>query len=198
VDPDELAALIDNDLLLLDASFNDSSHVPDLVGVRLRLVGRSACCREIQDRIGPLFSETYVSKLGGRTYFVDKVDASSLRPEYDLAALANDNDAPGILAGLLLSIERGDDQGRRIIEEAILSMQTAGAGSPWTLVDGPQPDAEQAKEYLLDEGYRSLEVLMSQKPAQSAPAYTESLVPTDFAVVNTTGQAVGGESGYGA
>lgn len=83
--------------------------------VRLRVTGRTSLRREIEGRLAELGEDALLER-DGVTACVEHLSVE-LRPSFDLDALATSGDAPGLLARLLLALERGELDGS---QEALL------------------------------------------------------------------------------
>lgn len=106
---------------LRDGAAEVGEQYPNLrhVAHRLRVEGRTHLHREIE--------ETLREMVGAVRREVDEVAATierfrlETRPDHDLDELARTDDPPGVLAELLLTLERGDaadERARRVLREA--------------------------------------------------------------------------------
>ena len=105
---------------------------PGLAHVAYRLVveGRTQLHREIEALTSQM-RETLQVAVDGTTATIEEV-ALQTRPDYDLEALARSNDPPGVLARVLLRLERGDlhdDDVQTLLRRASKAAATVHASS---------------------------------------------------------------------
>lgn len=141
------------------------------VGVRLRLVGRharhrelAAAARRLDDQRDQLRPED-----AGRAWFVESV-VDDTRAALDLAALARQDDLPGLLARRVLALEASDESARAategLVREARSRVRELASTRPWSALataDGGEGDvratlaqaAREALDLLLDPAVES-------------------------------------------
>lgn len=150
----------------LDAGIAGAPHRPDLVGLRLRLVGRSARRREVEERLrGTDLGSPRDYTGSGVAYFVSD-RRIELAPEIDLAALARGTDPPGLLARRLLALDAAPEDPRRreLLAAARERLEAAarrvGAGA----FSEPELDDEALADRLRRAGTEALDRLLAQRP----------------------------------
>lgn len=143
-----------------------------VVGLRLRLVGRTELASEELRRAGRAARDQLQIKVEGVLFFVDKV-SDETRPAFDLDALARRDDPLALVARRLLVLQEGGEECRRLVAAARPRFESvAGHANFGPLTDGPPAD-EAIRDLLLRTAVRALEELLVQKDASPAPAQDE-------------------------
>ncbi len=165
---EDIEAADDLDVALAAALRDHATHhgaelgTARVVGCRLRLVGSSARHRELAARAARLDVRELRLERDGRHYFVDRlVDAA--RPALDLEGLARGEDPPGLLAGKLLALERGEPAGDGLVRKARERLRRLGERPPWGILDAEPPTEEAVRVRLRRAGERALEELLVQR-----------------------------------
>jgi DNA repair exonuclease SbcCD nuclease subunit len=135
-----------------------------IVNCRLILTGRTRLHRAL----GPLLDmlkrdlQLYAGSIAARVETV----RNNTRPEVDLEVLASRNDPPGEVARMLLAFEREHNPPEYddLLERTKLKMVDIHRTSTYSPVaSDPPPDTTAAREALLAEGWRFLDVLVAQR-----------------------------------
>lgn len=161
--PDDLESLV---IARTDALFQELEQTrgaAKAIGCRLRMTGRTTARRVVLAQLATL--EGFYRKFDDVTLFVDKADASLLRPALDLEALRTGDDPPSILAGFLWEIEQDTAAGRQLVEEASPGLMTEAQNRAWTVLNAAPVTKAETRRLLLESGLNLLESLLSQKPA---------------------------------
>jgi DNA repair exonuclease SbcCD nuclease subunit len=171
-DADELAPALDE--LLLDALARRDDELlselddTQLVGVRLILSGRSARRRELRALCADADLAALRFSREGTTYFVETL-RDELRPALDLAALADAEGPPGLLARRLRALTDGGDEADALVAQARPALLDATANAYLRPRRGdatPELDDDAVREHLLSAGTRALEELFAQRPGE--------------------------------
>ncbi len=100
------------------AKIEDQNHLPEALGLRLTLAGRSRIAGAIRDAAESLLADTRPWAEQGVQCFIDKLEIA-LEPEIELERLAEQNDPCGLLAQRVLALRGNRDEEReRLIELA--------------------------------------------------------------------------------
>ncbi|MDQ7821687.1 MAG: metallophosphoesterase [Candidatus Eremiobacteraeota bacterium] len=135
------------------------------VGCRVRLSGRTSLHGILAGEVKKLAIETLCRHHDRVAYFIDKVSWDETRPELPLEEYARENDPPGILAKLILALERNDSSAKELIREAKKELEREKFRSSWNLLDASDPDDEQVRSLLLLAGLDALDALAAQHQA---------------------------------
>ncbi len=156
------------------------------VACTLELVGRTPMHRSVAREARRVLDDLDLGK-DGLTLRVDRVEART-RPALDLAEIARGNDPAGLLAKRLVAIEHeaslgthsvgstgnrangnsangaGDDASSAWVLDAQRAVEAIHRSKPYQFVsDDPEPDDEESRRMLLEQGYRLLDALIAQK-----------------------------------
>lgn len=150
------------ELRRLDGLIARSLRVPEAVGLRLALTGRtslgSAAGRLLGEEGAVLFEGE-----GKTAYFVESLRVMT-RPVKALTRLAEGVDPPGLLARKLLALDDdGSRAGRRLLDEARRRLEALCDRHPWAELPRPSLDDEALAEELRRVGLRLLEELEGQR-----------------------------------
>ena len=146
---------------------------PNVVGVRLRLRGRSrfgtaAASALREEDLGQVFVGE-----GGVHYFVTDIDVET-RPEIDLETLAARSDPPGLLAARLLLLDRppGESPQRdALVAQARKRLRDEAIAARWQgLGLHVDPSGDDAAAWLRKAGWRALDKLLAQSADNTAGA----------------------------
>ena len=133
----------------LHAELGGSEHRPRIVGLRLRLEGRTRLRSELDAEIIGLKQMPPVPR-EGILYFVQKVTNASL-PQRDLRQIAEGGSDPySLLASRLLALEqdRDDPECRRLIDEARKRLDSVRSNSIFVRLETPSPNDDEVVELL--------------------------------------------------
>jgi len=106
-DEREIDTRVNQALLSALESAVDECESLRLHSCRLRLVGRTPLYRTVARSLGAMRDDTQHER-GAATLVIDKIE-NETRPPIDLAALARSDDAAGVLARLLQSVDSGGE-----------------------------------------------------------------------------------------
>ncbi|HEX5581302.1 MAG TPA: hypothetical protein VFX39_06950, partial [Gemmatimonadaceae bacterium] len=137
------------------------------LSVRLRVTGRTSLRREIERRLDQLGDDPIV-EVDGVSAHVERV-AVEVRPAHDLTALATTNDAPGLLARLLLALEHDElDAGQaRLLADTRARMTAVRGAKSYRTLDAPSVLDEDrlARATLARQATRLLDELLTARSA---------------------------------
>lgn len=134
------------------------------LSLRVRLVGATHLHRWLGNR-GDGFAADLSFQHDGATVHVERVEIAT-RPLRDLAALAQGQDAPGILAHLILGLDRNElDEGERgLLQQTVTRTLEVNETNLYRQVnDDSAPGLEAATSILRDHALLLLEELLAQK-----------------------------------
>lgn len=158
---DEMPALVHDTLRAFALERGAELQETAALGVRLRLCGRAADLGALAAAVAELRREPPVLEIApGCRGFVDRID-SEVQPVHDLAALAERDDPPGLLARDLLALR--DGAAADLLREAHRQVQQVdGTSSYRALVFDAPPAADQSAlaQALLAAGYQILDDLL--------------------------------------
>ncbi|MFT5288369.1 MAG: exonuclease SbcD [Planctomycetota bacterium] len=134
-----------------------------LIGVRVRLVGRSHLARLERDRV----REEALRGLGGageNGAYLEAIIDEAL-PAVDLERLARYADPLGLVARRVLSLQANDGEGRRLAKRALPELRSRAEHATFTTHLGAfDLDEEGARLVLLEAGRQILDALVAQRP----------------------------------
>jgi DNA repair exonuclease SbcCD nuclease subunit len=139
---------------------------PDLVLLRLTLLGSTSLCGRINSLIRDL--DQLERSRGDVRVRIDTC-VNLTHPSIDLQQLSRGNDPAGALAGVLLALERNeqDEPLLDLVRQATRRMQEAYRAPTYSgIYEEPLPDCESARQLLLQQGRQLLEALRTQLPNQ--------------------------------
>lgn len=142
---------------------------PEVLGLRLRLHGRTALRRQVAGMLGDQELDD-LPLAGGIHGFVGRWRLET-RPELDLEALARRPDPVGLLAQRLLWLDSDadDPQGRALLERAREQLGRAHREPAWSRLDLPaEPDTAQVKDWLRRGALDSLDALLAQHDREAS------------------------------
>lgn len=143
-----------------------------LIGVRVRLVGRSRLRRPEREAV----REAALRGLGGGSAGVGAVEGEGggafleavvdeALPAVDLARLAQGLDPLGLVARRVLALQAGDEEGLRLVRRALPILRARAEHATFSAhLETPELDEERARVLLLDAGRRTLDALLTQRP----------------------------------
>ncbi len=139
----------------------------EFVSYRFRLIGRTRFHRQLEYHLADL-REDFELVAEGITAVVDKIEYET-RPDFDLVQLARGNDAPAVLAKLILEIQEGvpSESGARLLNEAQQRLSQVHRARPYAPLqpfesDAP-PDGEMTRDLLHRQALLLLDTLLAQK-----------------------------------
>lgn len=98
------------------------------------------------------------------------------QPDHDLAALAESNDPPGVIAQRILSLQNGnvdDEATQRLLREAARTSDTVYNASGYTVLQrdsatsSTRPPDDQLRDMLIQQGLRLLDQLTAQRSSSA-------------------------------
>lgn len=147
---------------------------PDLagvsaVGLRLRLTGRTPDHPALVDAVAQLTAARHAQLIApGVTAFIDRIDLAA-QPAHDLAALAERDDPPGLLARELVALR--DGQAQALLAAAGKVIRGVDTTSNMAqLIPGDDLPADTLTDLLLQSGYRILDDLLAARRDRHGPA----------------------------
>ena len=159
-DPDaELPELLTQSLRELAESRDADLSQAEVVGVRVRLVGRAADLTALERTRRQLEIEEFVLPHDQQHLFVDTI-TNRVRPMHDLTALAAADDLPGLLASELLALEDGDSAA--LLQAAAGLVETVDHQSFLREIGDQREalDPDELRDLLIQSGYQALDVLL--------------------------------------
>ncbi len=162
---DELPALITEAMQAFVAERQEQLVSTSALGLRLRLTGRTADLRALCAAADAFMTEPPVLRLDeGLQGFVDRIDVDA-NPLHDLAALAERDDPPGLLARELLALRAG--RAVDLQREARQALQQVDGGSSYRSLGAAglaaAPDDDTLAAALMQSGYLILDELLRAK-----------------------------------
>lgn len=150
-----------------------------LLGFRVRLVGRSQFRRELRDLTQSILQEDALLLRDGRALWIERF-LDETRPEIDLEALATGHDPPAFLARTLLQLEPGDaarDEraARELVVDARRLLESVDRDSRWEPLPRRELSDAEVVELLTRSGLQALESLIEQR--EERPGVGERAVP---------------------
>jgi DNA repair exonuclease SbcCD nuclease subunit len=150
---------------------------------RLQCTGRTPIHRKVDEYAEAVIGQDFpVAK--GATATIDGVEVAT-RPDVNLEEVAQRSDPPGMLAQMLLELQRGDDEHTELVQKtrrelevinqknkyASLRRAEAGSGSEAGSASHPghgsQTDTAGARKLLVRQGLKLLDALLAQKDGAS-------------------------------
>ncbi|MEZ4386228.1 MAG: metallophosphoesterase [Candidatus Krumholzibacteriia bacterium] len=156
----ELAAAVAESLREFAALNADDLGQVEAVGVRINLVGRAADHAGLVQAAAELGREPFCVVSDDLTLFVDAI-TSEARPTHDLAALAERDDPPGLLARDLLDLAAGTAPA--LLAEARRELARVDLQGAFVSLAGRDHDDASLTARLLEAGYRVLDTLLASR-----------------------------------
>lgn len=132
-------------------------------GCRITVNGATRFLAEIRERC-VAGAEELVLRQGDVDCFVDKISPGKLTVAHDLADLAQVSDPPGVLARMLMDIEQGTEQGRKLVKAAQPELAKETGKLNWRGA-GTIDMEQRAAEALLEAGRLALDKMLAQRAA---------------------------------
>ena len=143
---------------------------PEVLGLRLRLHGRTGLRRQVAALLGDQELDD-LPLAGGIQGFVGRWRLET-RPELDLETLARRPDPVGLLARRLLWLDSSDadnPQGRELLERARERLGRAHRETAWSRLELPEePDTDQVADWLRRAALDSLDALLEQHEREAS------------------------------
>ncbi len=147
----------------------DEHEPPELLSLRLNFVGATRLCGQIDSLTQRL--EDLMRVRGGVLARIDKL-TNSTRPAVDLDELAKRNDPVGVLARVLVALQRNekDETSMTLIDDAAARFQDVYRATAYVALVycDATPDRETSRQMLIQQGRQLLETLRSQIPQQES------------------------------
>jgi DNA repair exonuclease SbcCD nuclease subunit len=138
------------------------------LSLRLRLHGRTALHRSLEAELARVV-EDYALPAGELVALIERVEFET-RPPLDLVALASGNDAPAILARLLIALEEGtalnDPDLAPLLQDSVDRVTQVWEARPYLTLRGEgseQSPLDIARRALARQGFLLLDQLLAQK-----------------------------------
>ncbi len=160
-----VATALSRRLEALGADLTRGVDWPDLVALRIRLVGECDLTREaIEAELPDNARAMGLPGTGQIQWFLEHLRIDT-RPTIPLSRLAERDDQPGLLARRLLTLQRaGDDPERRaLLEAARQHLQSSMADSRWRQLPGDDPGPESIADWLRERGQDALRAMLAQE-----------------------------------
>lgn len=141
-------------------------YLPDVIGLRLTLVGRCRFQRELADAGERLIETSRPWRERGMMMFIQKVDIRT-EPDFDLDPLARQSDPCGLLARQLLVLADPDHPEHQLLLDRSRSrlMRVAGMREFQSL--GTELDDAAVRDWLQRAGQRALLELLAQRRSRA-------------------------------
>jgi len=164
----ELGGRITARIEALHQEVRGAEHRPRAVGVRIRLTGRTALRRDVDQWLRREQPRQLVIVREDVAYFVQRI-CPELRPAVDLEELARGGaDPAALLARKLLALERpGDPERAELIERARARFAQVAGSQSYGALDRPAPDDQATVELLKQAAAAALDELLAQREAAS-------------------------------
>jgi len=165
-EPEEARVRLLDALRELDAELSAGTWLPEAVGLRVTLAGRSRFGEIALALFSQEDREHIYTGDGGTYYFIERLEAAT-QAEISLEDLAVRSDPPGLLARQLLLLDRpSDDPDRQmLLAEARRRLGTRSRDARWNGLRLQAPDEEAAAEWLRCSGALLLEKMLAQPEA---------------------------------
>ena len=155
---------------LLEAVQNLDAHVagfttpPSAVGLSVEFTGRTNFGDAALDEIPQDDREHLYTGTANTHYFVHRME-SATQPDRDLEELAQHRGPIGLLAELLLHLERpdGDPERERLLDSARQRLRKQAARTVWSGLERAGDDALDPTPWLRHAGLRALDRLLAQQ-----------------------------------
>ncbi|HYW92396.1 MAG TPA: DNA repair exonuclease [Gammaproteobacteria bacterium] len=146
-----------------DAEIAAKTAPPEAVGLRVRLVGRSALGPEVQRLLQQDEQAVIFDGAAGSRYFVERC-LSDTRPVVSLEDLARRSDPPGLLARRLLLLEHPQQEAaRRLIADGRRRLEAQRHDSRWQPLPPEPLDDAAVADWLRRAGARLLQEMLAQQ-----------------------------------
>ncbi len=168
-DPEEVEHRLLAACRKLNETLDASRRPPEVVGLRLRLEGRTGGTAEILAHLErPEYREELPVDLR-RHFFVDRTE-TAIRPQIELEQLAARADPPGLLAGKLLLLERPetDPERRAFLEQVRKRLEPRASERTWLELGHRGIDEDDLARWVREMGLRLLDRMLIQREAQDA------------------------------
>lgn len=161
---EEARVLVLQALRDLDTDLSAGQWIPEAVGLRVTLSGRSRFGEAALSLFSPEDRAHIHQGERDTHYFIERLDANT-QPEIPLETLAQRADPAGLLAGRLLLLDRPSEDSERqtLLAEFRRRLETQARDARWGGLRAPVPDEEQAADWLRNAGARLLEHMLAQR-----------------------------------
>lgn len=162
------------------ARSGEGGRAPNYLSVRLALSGRTYFQRELEP-LSRKIVEEFSLLIEQTQVVVERVELNT-QPAIDLVDVAKGSDPPGVLAQLLLALQRDDLPGEyqelfEKLAEKLERFRGSRAFSPLISqgIARPKVSEDELKRYIKQEGFRLLEELLSQQENAPPPRALEDV-----------------------
>ncbi len=169
-DPQAIGGVIQQELTERMEERRTEHNERDLFLLRVTLTGRTEVYRELDDQLQDL-ERDFRFRLAGATVRIDHI-SNRTRPALNLDQLSDVTGPVGVLAEILLRMERGESLGEHQevateIHDAMRQAYTANTYEPLRTEEGLKPPEREEVETVLEQQARSLlDRLVAQKEEQ--------------------------------
>ena len=149
----------------LDRTLSQAAWVPEAVGLRITLTGRSALGEAVRRLFSDNDREHLLSGARETHYFIERLDTAT-RPEIALEELARREDPPGLLARrmLLLARPEGDPERQDLIHAARARLQLQRSEARFSTLQLAPTESDAAVAATLERaGMHLLDALIAQR-----------------------------------
>ena len=169
---DEAHARIDAELRQHLTQLRDAAEAPKFVSLRVRLTGRTALCRRLQELVTGL-DEHYDSRVEGIDASIDEVEDAT-DPAYDLRELAKVSDPTGVLASTIVRLDgyldghldaEPPDEPTAVLVRNSHDKMLATHRAYGDIADDSEPSQSTAARILRRQSLTMLDALLRQKEA---------------------------------
>jgi hypothetical protein len=152
----------------LHARLESERSDADVVGCRVKLVGRTRLGAALHRYVAALEVSEFYRDLADTLYFVDRV-TDAVQPAIDLAVLARQADPPGLLARRLLALSGSapDAATDPFLRAARKPLQIVTGQSAWRDLPEAELGDANVRARLLRVGTRALESLLAQRESSA-------------------------------
>ena len=159
-EPDDAKGVLTARLRKVDASFDNSVHGPEAVGLDLRFTGRTHLGDAALNRFTDEDRGHVPAGTSDRHYFIHRMSVHT-RPKIELAELAEQPDPLGLLAQRLLWLEKPEGHSDRddLVNLARKRLAQEASKPVWSDLGKVIPDPV---DWLTEAGYRALDQLLTQ------------------------------------
>lgn len=148
----------------LDAALSGGRWVPEAVGLRVNLIGRSRFGEEVRTLISEEDAGHIYDGEADTHYFIERLVATN-GPEISLQLLAERPDPAGLLASRLLLLDHPADNAERqaLLAGARHRLEAQARDLRWSGLHVAPPDEESVARFLRHAGMRLLERMVAQQ-----------------------------------
>ncbi len=164
-DPERLNERIVDATRKTVATLNDLDHQPEVLGLRLVLIGQTPAASALEQVAEELLNDGRSWEEGGMACFIQKIELST-SPVIDLKRLARQSDPCGLLARRLIALDEPEsEEYRRLLELGRQQLDPIAKSREFRELDHKLNDAEVA-HWIRQAGLSALTRLLEQRGAK--------------------------------